>query len=57
MMRNFDWSQFSPLDHLIALALIVGWVVLTCLLASLAMNLALRVCSLVFGPRSGDRSP
>ncbi|CAD0362995.1 hypothetical protein P2A78_20815 [Xanthomonas perforans] len=56
-MPSLDWSQFSPLDHLIALALIVGWVVLTCLLASLAINLALRVFSLVVGPRSGNRSP
>lgn len=50
---NLDWSQFSPFDHLIALALIVGWVLLTGLLASLVVHLALRV----FGPRSGDRSP
>ncbi|MBV6787633.1 hypothetical protein KWH02_21125 [Xanthomonas campestris pv. uppalii] len=56
-MDNPDWSQFTPLDHLIALALIVGWLVLIGLVATLAINLALRVFSLVFEPRSGNRRP
>ncbi|CAE6865889.1 hypothetical protein CFBP6600_44640 (plasmid) [Xanthomonas arboricola pv. corylina] len=50
-MDNLDWSQFTPLDHLIALALIVGWLGLIGLFATLAFKLALRVYSMV-SPRS-----
>ncbi|MCC8489079.1 hypothetical protein LN572_04240 [Xanthomonas citri pv. fuscans] len=55
-MDNLDWSQFSPLDHLIALALIVGWVLLTGLLATLVVNLAARVFFQIFEPRSRNRT-
>lgn len=50
-MDNLDWSQFTPLDHLIALALIVGWVGLIGLFVALAVKLALRVYSLVLPRR------